>query len=78
MVNSYQWTFTTGTVDVTVPPPCPLPSLVHPLDPKSIELSTTSVGNDLSQTIILTFPEPLLIAASVTSISIKSGTSGAA
>ena len=43
LVNSYEWTFTTGSLDVTVPPPsCPLPALVHPLDPKSIELSTTS------------------------------------
>ncbi len=60
MVDSYEWTFTAGTVDLTVPPPSsPLPSLVMPIDPDSITISTESVGNDLSQVITITFPDPI-------------------
>jgi len=60
MVNSYEWTFTTGNVDLAVPPPSsPLPALVIPIDPDSISISTESVGNDLSQVITITFPEPI-------------------
>jgi hypothetical protein len=60
MVNSYEWQFTTGTIDLTVPPPSsPLPALVMPIDPDSITISTESVGNDLSQVSTITFPDPI-------------------
>lgn len=60
MVNTYQWSFTTGNLDIAVPPPlAPLPPTVVPLDPSTIRVDVGAsrvVGNDLTQPITLTFP----------------------
>lgn len=54
-----QWTFTTGDINLVVPPvTSPLPLLTYPLDPSTIQIQQQvfSVGNDLSQTINIIFP----------------------
>lgn len=79
MVNNYQWSFTTGALDITVPPPAaPLPPLFTALDPSQIQVEVSStdmlrplnpvVGNDLTQCITLTFPagvDPSMIVSNL-------------
>jgi hypothetical protein len=58
---NYQWTFTTGDLNVSVPPSTsPLPLLL-PLDPATIQIRETifPVGNDLTQQIDFVFPGPI-------------------
>jgi hypothetical protein len=58
MATSYQWTFTTGILDVTTPPVAsPLPDDSPEIDPTQIVvLPRPSIGNDLSQVIDIVFP----------------------
>lgn len=60
--TSYGWSFTTGNLNLSVPPAqSPLPSLVLPLDPSQISISQNmwAVGNDLSQEITITLPSAI-------------------
>jgi hypothetical protein len=59
MVDSYEWTFKTGALNVVTPPPLPpLPAQISYLDPKEIiVIPRKAVGNDLAQEIDLIFPE---------------------
>lgn len=59
MANTYEWSFTTGDLNVVAPPaPSPLPALVAHIDPNAIKvLPKPVVGNDLSQTIEMIFPD---------------------
>lgn len=61
MVSSYEWSFTTGAIDLVVPPPSsPITALESDLDPSTIQISISDpVGNDLSQTITIHFPAPI-------------------
>jgi len=61
MVNSYEWTFTTGDIDLVVPPPSsPITVMESDLDPQTLQVSVGQpVGNDLSQTVIIHFPAPI-------------------
>lgn len=57
--SNYEWSFTTGDLDVSTPPPqSPLVPLTVPLNPSSVRISQRlwAVGNDLSQEIDITFP----------------------
>jgi hypothetical protein len=57
--SNYAWSFTTGDLDVSVPPPqSPLTPLSVPLDPSQIQITQQlwAVGNDLSQELTITFP----------------------
>lgn len=60
MLQSYQWTFTTGTLNINVPPvqnPIPSTSI---LDPNTIQIiPRAAIGNDLTQVIELIFPFPI-------------------
>lgn len=60
--SNVQWTFTTGDLDVSIPPiTSPLPPLIIPLDPSRIKIEQHiwSVGNDLSQELDIIFPGPI-------------------
>jgi hypothetical protein len=60
--SNYQWSFTTGDLDISTPPATsPLPLLNIPLDPSQIKIQEKvwAVGNDLSQEIVITFPAPI-------------------
>jgi hypothetical protein len=60
--GNYQWSFTTGDLNVFVPPPqSPMPVLTIPLDPSRIRITQKlwAVGNDLSQEINIVFPGPI-------------------
>lgn len=61
MVDSYEWTFTTGHLNVVLPPaPSPLPDQLRHLDPKEIVVVPGRVvGNDLAQQIQIIFPEAI-------------------
>jgi hypothetical protein len=61
MVESYAWTFKTGSLNVVVPPaPAPLPSQLSYIDTAQIVVIPRKViGNDLAQEIQLIFPEEL-------------------
>jgi hypothetical protein len=57
--SNYQWNFTTGDLDISVPPiTSPLTPLFMPLDPSKVKISQQvwSVGNDLSQELSIVFP----------------------
>lgn len=60
--SNYEWSFTTGDLDVSVPPiQSPIPPLIIPLDPSQIKIQQHlwAVGNDLSQEIDIIFPGPI-------------------
>jgi hypothetical protein len=60
--NNYQWSFTTGDLNLLIPPPqSPLPLLIIPLDPSRISIKERlwAVGNDLSREIDIVFPGPI-------------------
>jgi hypothetical protein len=60
--SNYQWTFTTGDLDISIPPvTSPLPPLLIPLDPSKVKIEQQiwAVGNDLSQEIDIIFPAPI-------------------
>lgn len=60
--STYQWTFTTGDLDVSVPPiTSPIAPLLVPLDPSKIQVQQHlwAVGNDLSQELDIIFPAPI-------------------
>jgi hypothetical protein len=60
--SNYQWTFTTGDLDVSVPPvTSPIAPLVVPLDPSRVQIQQRlwAVGNDLSQELDIIFPAPI-------------------
>ena len=60
--SNYQWSFTTGDLNLSTPPPqSPLPVLTVPLDPSRIKITQRlwAVGNDLSQEINIVFPGPI-------------------
>lgn len=65
MAQSYQWSFTTGDLNVTVPPPrSPLPAELPQIDPGSIQVKINNfaikgVGNDLALEIDFVFPAPI-------------------
>lgn len=61
MVQSYLFVFTTGSLDVTVPPPVsPLPSQLTRIDPSAIMVRPReNVGADLTQVIELIFPDEI-------------------
>jgi len=61
MVESYEWTFKTGSLNVILPPdPAPLPAQVSYLDPKQIVVVPGRImGNDLAQEIQIIFPEAI-------------------
>jgi hypothetical protein len=64
--SNYQWTFTTGDLDITVPPPSsPLTPLTYPLDPSKVRIVSQvyDIGNDLSQVIVIQFPAPINTAS---------------
>lgn len=59
--SNYQWTFTSGDLDVSIPPPTSPLTLVLPLDPGSVKIQQRiyPVGNDLTQQIDFIFPGPI-------------------
>jgi hypothetical protein len=60
--STNQWTFTTGDLNISIPPvTSPIPQLVLPLDPSTILIQQKlwSVGNDLSQELDIIFPQPI-------------------
>lgn len=60
--NNYQWSFTTGDLDVSTPPvTSPTPPLIVPLDPSRVRIEQRlwSVGNNLAQELDITFPAPI-------------------
>jgi hypothetical protein len=62
LVSNYEWSFTTGDLNVVVPPAqSPLPKISLPLDPSLVKITQRlwAVGNDLSQEIDITFPGPI-------------------
>ena len=58
---SYQWTFTTGVLNLLTPPPtCPLLDSAPALRPEEIKvIPRKRVGQDLSQEILLLFPDDI-------------------
>ena len=60
LLSSYQWSFTTGTLDLNVPPiQNPIPLLKVPINPDQIQIIPRApVGNDIS-VIDLIFPAPI-------------------
>ena len=58
---SYQWTFTTGVLNLLVPPTmCPLLDSAPALRPEEIKvIPRKRVGQDLSQEILLLFPDEI-------------------
>lgn len=62
MVTSYTWTFSTGQLNLTIPPPLsPVPGPAPALDPNTIiviprQAGNQVVGTDLTQEIDLIFP----------------------
>lgn len=68
MVNTYTWSFTTGELDLTVPPmSSPVPGTAPLLDPKSIiviprQAGNNRVGGDLTQEIDLIFPDSVSLS----------------
>lgn len=59
MLNTYQWSFTTGTLDITTPPTQNPTNVSSTLNPDSVQISPrVSVGGDIS-VIELTFPAPI-------------------
>lgn len=59
LVSNYEWSFTTGDLNVSVPPPqSPLTPLAVPLNPAGIQINQNlwAVGNNLAQEIVITFP----------------------
>jgi hypothetical protein len=60
MLASYQWSFTTGTLNIKVPPvQNPIPTKFI-LDPNTIQvIPRPATGNDLTQIIELIFPAPI-------------------
>ena len=60
MAVSYQWTFTTGTLSFTVPPPqSPLQDFPA-IDPNAIKIiPRRQIGDNLSNTIEIIFPGPI-------------------
>lgn len=62
LAYNYQWSFTTGDLNLAIPPAqSPLPLLSIPLPPGAIRVNQKiwSVGNDLSQVITFTFPSAI-------------------
>lgn len=61
MVGSYQWSFTTGTLNLVTPPvQSPIPwnqGRINPIDVRLLPRAAT--GNDLTQDIELVFPGPI-------------------
>lgn len=64
--TSYQWTFTTGSLNLPAPPvTSPLPpirgAVIIPLDPVSVRVDpkVQTTNNDLNQVITFTFPAPI-------------------
>lgn len=59
MALTYEWSFTTGDLNVVTPPDqSPLPALQSHIDPNAIRVLPRPVlGNDLSQMIELIFPD---------------------
>jgi hypothetical protein len=60
--STNQWTFTTGALNVSVPPvTSPIAPLVLPLDPGNVKIQQKlwAVGNDLSQELDIIFPAPI-------------------
>lgn len=68
MVGSYTWSFTTGQLNLVVPPPsAPIPGLAPLLDPSTIiviprQSGNHRVGGDLTQEIDLIFPDSVSLA----------------
>lgn len=68
MANSYSWSFSTGELNLVVPPPqSPVPGSTPQLDPNSIVVIPRQSGNqitgaDLTQEIDLIFPSPVSLA----------------
>jgi len=68
MVQSYQWVFTTGELNLSVPPTLsPIPGPAPVLDPKSIVVIPRQSGNqvvgaDLTQEIDLIFPDSVSLS----------------
>lgn len=60
MANTYQWSFTSGILNLTAPPAMsPLPALLPEIDPASIKIVPRALlGNDIS-TIDIIFPGPI-------------------
>jgi hypothetical protein len=61
MASTYQWSFTTGILNVITPPlESPLPELLPDIDPNSVVvIPRKAVGNDLSQVIEFIFPDDI-------------------
>lgn len=60
--SNYQWTFTTGDLDISTPPiTSPIAPLVVPLDPSRVQIQQRlwAVGNDLSQELDIIFSAPI-------------------
>lgn len=68
MVTSYEWSFTTGLLNLVVPPPmAPIPGAAPQLDPNSIVVIPRQSGNqvtgaDLTQEIDLIFPSSVSLS----------------
>lgn len=59
MVGSYEWSFTTGLLNLVTPPPqAPVPGSAAQIDPNDIKVIPSQVtGNDLTQEIDIIFPD---------------------
>jgi hypothetical protein len=68
MASSYEWSFTTGELNLVVPPPqSPVAGCAPPLDPKCIVVIPRQSGNqitgaNLTQEIDLIFPSPVSLS----------------
>lgn len=59
MIGSYEWSFTTGLLNLVIPPPqAPVPGSAAQINPNDIKVIPSQVtGNDLTQEIDIIFPD---------------------